>query len=165
MDTPQKPEFRTRRKGGQLPLKLRAGAKTDVRTQFAALCYRYENDKLRVCLITSRRSKRWIIPRGWPMHKQTPANAAATEAWEEAGLTGQPIDHCLGVYAYVKLLTKRMLPVIVMVYPLEVQQEHDSWPEMLQRKRKWLSPKKAAKRLAEPELRRIVSRFDPKKLR
>ncbi|MEY1554801.1 NUDIX hydrolase [Yoonia sp. R2331] len=148
-------------RNGQLPLKLRAGGKTDVRTQFAALCYRFEADKLKVCIVTSRRSKRWILPKGWPMHKETPADAAATEAWEEAGLTGRPIDRCLGVYAYVKTMSKSLAPVVVMVYPLEVHEEHDKWPERKQRKRKWLSPKKAAKRLAEPELRRIVAGFDP----
>lgn len=150
-----------KKSSGQLPLKLNQGRKTDVRTQFAALCYRYEGDKLKICLVTSRRSKRWILPRGWPMHKQTPADAAATEAWEEAGLTGRPIDRCLGVYAYIKIHTNDLWPVIVMVYPMEVLEEHDTWPEHLQRKRKWVSPKKAAKRVAEPELRRIIRRFDP----
>ncbi len=154
----------SRRKNGQLPLKLRAGGKTDVRTQFAALCYRVEAGKLQVCIVTSRRSKRWILPKGWPMHKETPADAAATEAWEEAGLTGRAIDRCLGVYAYVKTMSETLAPVVVMVYPLEVYEEHAKWPERKQRKRKWLSPKKAAKRLAEPELRRIVAQFDSKTL-
>lgn len=152
------------KKRGQLPLKLQAGGKTDVRTQFAALCYRYVDGKLKICIVTSRRSKRWILPKGWPMHKETPANAAATEAWEEAGLKGRAVDRCLGVYAYVKDLTKSLAPVIVMVYPLEVSEVADDWPERKQRKRKWLSPKKAAKRLAEPELRRIVAQFDPSTL-
>ena len=150
---------------GQLPLKLRPGRKTDVRTQFAALCYRTGQDgEIEVCLVTSRASRRWILPKGWPMHKETPADAAATEAWEEAGLTGVAIDHCLGVYAYVKTLSKTLAPVIVMVYPVAVAQEHEDWPERRERKRKWLSRKKAAKRLAEPELRRIVAHFDPSKL-
>jgi len=131
MASPSKPK----RKSTQLPLKLTAGKKTDVRTQFAALCYRGSGDDLEVCLITSRRTKRWILPKGWPMHKQTPADAAATEAWEEAGLTGRATDRCLGAYAYVKSLSTILTPVIV------------------------------AKRLAEPELRRIVRRFDPGELR
>lgn len=152
-------------KNGQLPLKLRTGGKTDVRTQFAALCYRYKNEKLKICIITSRKTKRWILPKGWPMHKMTPAQAAATEAWEEAGLKGRAIDRCLGVYAYVKPLTRGTAPVIVMVYPLAVDDIAKDWPEAHQRKRKWLSPKKAARRLAEPELRRIVGSFDPQKLK
>ena len=158
--TKQRPKTKT----GQLPLKLKTGKKTDVRTQFAALCYREGEEGLEICLIKSRRTKRWIIPKGWPMHKQTPADAAATEAWEEAGLSGNAIDRCLGVYAYVKTMSTSLMPVIVMVYPVEVTEEHDDWPERAERKRKWFKPKKAAKRLAEPELRRIVGRFDPARL-
>ena len=69
----------------QLPLRFRTGHKTDIRAQFAALCWRMKNDKVQICLITSRTRQRWIIPKGWPMHKQTPAAAAAAEAFEEAG--------------------------------------------------------------------------------
>ncbi len=148
----------------QLPLKLRGG-KTDVRGQFAALCYRLDSTgAVEVCLITSRRTNRWIVPKGWPMHKQTPAEAAATEAWEEAGLTGRPIDRCLGVYSYVKPLSRRTTPVVVMVYPLLVQQVASDWPERSERKRKWFPLAKAASKLAEPALRRLVEDFDPSKL-
>lgn len=148
------------RSRGQLPLKLR-GSKTDVRTQFAALCWRITKDEVEVCLITSRRSRRWIVPRGWPMHNQTPAEAAATEAWEEAGLTGRPINQCLGAYSYVKPLSKRTTPVVVMLYPLLVLQESSDWPERLQRRRKWFPLKKAASKLQEPALRHMVELFDP----
>ena len=148
-------------KRGQLPLKLRVGGKTDVRTQFAALCYRWHKGELQVCIVTSRRSRRWILPKGWPMHKQTPADAAATEAWEEAGVKGQAHDVCLGAYAGEKKLARGLAPVVVMVYPVAVTRVHDKWPERKERKRKWLSPKKASKRLTEPALRRIVAQFDP----
>lgn len=152
-------------KTGQLPIKLKVGSKTDVRTQFAALCFRETDKGVKICLVTSRRSKRWILPKGWPMHKQTPAEAAATEAWEEAGVKGIAIDRCLGVYAYVKPLRKRLAPIVVMVYPVLVQEVLDDWPEQSERRRKWLPPKKAARKLAEPELRRIVGRFDPEELK
>jgi len=99
------------------------------------------------------------------MHKMTPADAAATEAWEEAGVKGRAIDRCLGVYAYVKPLTRGTAPVIVMVYPVAVETIAKTWPEAHQRKRKWRSPKKAARKLSEPELRRIVATFDPNKLK
>ena len=98
------------------------------------------------------------------MHKETPAKAAAKEAWEEGGITGRAIDRCLGVYSYVKPLSDNPAPVVVMVYPVRAKETHDKWPEHKQRKRKWLSPKKAAKKLTEPELRRIVSTFDPNTL-
>jgi len=148
----------------QLPIRLRKGAKTEVRTQFAALCYRIRDGKVQVCLVTSRKTGRWILPKGWPMHKHTPAKAAATEAWEEAGLKGQAFDRCLGVFSAEKPLGPVTAPVVVMVYPVQVTRQHADWPERHQRKRKWLPQKKAAKRLTEPELRRIVATFDPRVL-
>ena len=145
----------------QLPLKLRPGNKTDVRAQLAALCWRIKDGKLQICLVTSRNSGRWILPKGWPMHKQTPAAAAATEAFEEAGVSGIVSDSCLGAYSYIKPLDARKTPVLTLVYPLHVQTEHDVWPEKRQRRRKWFGQKKAAKKLVEPELQQIVSTFQP----
>ena len=148
----------------QLPLKLRGGGKTDVRAQFAALCWRVKNDQVQICLITSRTRKRWIIPKGWPMHKQTPANTAATEAFEEAGVQGEAIDVCLGVYNYSKPFKLDNAPIITMVYPVHVTHVHSEWPEKHQRQRKWFSIKKAAKKLSEPALKQIVLNFKPKKV-
>ena len=149
----------------QLPLRLRRVGKTEPRSQFAALCYRVVHNEVQVCLITSRRTKRWILPKGWPMHKQTPAEAAATEAWEEAGLTGKAQDTCLGVYSYTKTRGKRTLPILVLVYPVHVQNVHSDWPEAHQRKRRWFTPAKAARKLDEPALRHIVAGFSPMLLR
>lgn len=148
----------------QLPLKLRTGGKTDVRAQFAALCWRVKNNKVQVCLVTSRARKRWIIPKGWPMHKQTPADAAATEAFEEAGVSGEAVDICLGVYSYAKPQKVGNAPIITMVYPLQVKHIHSKWPEKKERRRKWFSPRKAAKKLSEPELKQIVAAFNPKRI-
>lgn len=148
----------------QLPLKIRGGGKTDVRAQFAALCWRIKDGKLQICLVTSRTRKRWILPKGWPMHKQTPAAAAATEAWEEAGLTGRSPDTCLGAYSYLKPLGAGSAPVITMVYPLQVTRVHKKWPEKSQRRRKWFTQHKAAKRLDEPALQRIVATFQPQRI-
>ncbi|MBI1418979.1 MAG: NUDIX domain-containing protein [Limimaricola sp.] len=146
----------------QLPLRLRRGAKTTARTQFAALCFRVVADSAQICLVTSRGTGRWVLPKGWPMHKQTPAEAAATEAWEEAGLTGDAIDLCLGVYSYIKPRDRSRTPVIALVYPVHVTAVHTEWPEQHQRKRKWFPIDQAAARLAEPELRQIVATFDPR---
>ena len=152
----------SKRPAKQLPLKLRTGGKTDARAQFAALCWRIKNDNVQVCLITSRTSKRWIIPKGWPMHKQTPAQAAATEAYEEAGLKGEVVDLCLGVYSYTKPAKVANAPIITLVYPLQVTHVHSKWPEGHERRRKWFPQKKAAKKLDEPALRKIVASFDPR---
>ncbi|SFR32763.1 8-oxo-dGTP pyrophosphatase MutT, NUDIX family [Yoonia tamlensis] len=145
----------------QLPIKLRAGRKTDVRAQFAALCWRLRDGNVEICLVTTRNSGRWILPKGWPIHKQTPADSAAIEAYEEAGIRGDAIDRCLGAYSYVKPLKSGEAPIIVMVYPVRVRKELRKWPERGQRKRKWFSPKKAAKKLQEPALQQIVASFKP----
>jgi 8-oxo-dGTP pyrophosphatase MutT (NUDIX family) len=148
----------------QLPLKLRSGGKTDVRAQFAALCWRVKNDKVQICLTTSRTRKRWIIPKGWPMHKQTPANAAATEAYEEAGVSGEAFDVCIGVYTYNNPSKVDNAPIITMVYPIHVTHVHSKYPEKHQRRRKWFSVEKASRKLSEPALKQIVASFNPKKL-
>ncbi|MHA6263680.1 NUDIX hydrolase [Arenibacterium sp. CAU 1754] len=147
----------------QLPIRTRTSRKGDVRTQFAALCYRVKQGKLKILLVTSRGSGRWIVPKGWPMDKQTPAAAAAQEAWEEAGVVGKAQDRCLGLYSYLKTMEngKQQLPCVAMVYPVLVQSLAADFPEKDQRRRKWFSPRKAAARVAEPELARMLRDFDP----
>jgi 8-oxo-dGTP pyrophosphatase MutT (NUDIX family) len=150
----------------QLPITVRASHKSDVRTQFAALCYRISRDKPQILLVTSRKTGRWIIPKGWPMDGLTPAECAAKEAWEEAGVVGKVRDQCLGLYSYDKIIdTGGGLPCVAMIYPVKVKVLAQEYPEQAQRRRKWFSPKKAAARLAEPELARIVRDFNPKLLR
>lgn len=137
----------------------------DARTQMAALCYRYEDGKLRFLIITSRRRGRWIMPKGWPMKKLAPHETAAREAFEEAGVVGKPSKVSCGIYSYVKMGKKKGdpdLPCAALVYPVKVKRLAKKFPEAGQRKRKWVSRKKAVRLLAEPELARIVAKFDPK---
>lgn len=147
----------------QLPISTNTSDKRDVRTQFAALCYRVnKKGKHKILLVTSRRSGRWIIPKGWPMDGQTPAAAAVQEAWEEAGVRGTTTGQCLGLYSYQKRHRRAApLPIVVMVYPLAVTEMEDDFPEQGQRERKWFSPKKAAGKVQEPELARILQEFCP----
>ena len=146
----------------QSPLQLGDATKREARTQFAALCYRMRKSKHEILLVTSIDRKRWIIPKGWPMDGLTPGQAAAQEAWEEAGVRGRLHETCIGLYSYHKSLEKRQtLPIVVAVFPVEVKRLEDSFPEAKARRRKWFSPKKAAARVEEPELRQILREFDP----
>ncbi len=147
----------------QLPISLPKAQKGDVRSQFAALCYRIRGGKVQVLLITSRGGKRWIMPKGWPMNAKTPGDAALQEAWEEAGVTGRVTGGCLGVYSYAKDMgCGVVLPVVAMLYPVEVKSEAQAYPEAGQRRRKWVSRKKATKMVGEPELARLIRDFDPR---
>jgi 8-oxo-dGTP pyrophosphatase MutT (NUDIX family) len=152
----------------QLPINVVGSRKSDVRSQFAALCYRVKNGKIQVLIITSRGTKRWIVPKGWPMDGKTPGQCALQEAWEEAGTVGKAKDVCLGLFSYRKILDDGDddgLPCVAMVYPVKVKKLETKYPEAGQRKRKWVSRKKAAQLVSEPELARIIRDFDPKYLR
>ncbi len=108
-----------------------------------------------VVMITSRRRKRWIVPKGLLEPGMTPAESAANEALEEAGLTGTVRPGSLGHFSYRKWgRTYR-----VEVYVLDVKKMHDEWDEMHFRSRKVFSLSGAAKRVEEPELRRMIERM------
>ncbi len=130
--------------------------------QHAALCWRLRAGRVEVLLITARGSGRWLIPRGWPMPRRLPHETAAGEAWEEAGVRGTPSADCLGVYAYVKGRAPESLRICrVEVYPLAVAQVAEVFPEHRQRRRKWLTPRKAARKVADPGLAALIAGFDP----
>ena len=150
----------------QTPIRLAGSGKRDVRTQFGALPWRMVDGKLEILLITSRDTGRWIIPKGWPMDGATPAEAAATEAWEEAGVEGKLSHVVVGFYGYFKVMDNSDdLPIVVAVFPIRVKRLLPDWPERAERKRRWFPAKKAAGLVAEPELRQIIKSFDPSALR
>lgn len=149
----------------QLPISLHGGAKTNARTQFAALCWRVRRGKVQVLLITSRRRKRWIVPKGWPIDGKTPAACALTEAWEEAGVVGTASDTCIGVYSYIRLREEEeSLPCIAMLYPVRVTSLMNEFPEVKDRRRKWVARKKAARMVMHPELAKLILSFSPPEL-
>ena len=146
----------------QRPIRLLDAGKRDVRTQFGALCWRIKVDRVQVLLVTSRRSRRWIVPKGWPVDGATPVEAAGKEAREEAGVTGKAKSVCLGVFSYTKDLGEdERLPCVVAVFPVKVTKQHGKWPEQDQRRRKWMSLKEASKAVDEKELASILEHFDP----
>ncbi len=141
--------------------RLRPEPDREPRTQFAALPWRRREDgALEMLLITSRESRRWVIPKGWPMGELPPGDCAAQEAFEEAGVIGPTRRKTLGVYHYDKRLRSgRLQHVRVMVYAMEVREERDIWPEMAERDRRWTSPGEAAGLVDEPELRTLLGKF------
>ena len=142
---------------------LRAEPDREPREQFAALPWRRGADgQVEVLLITSRDTRRWVIPKGWPIKGLTGAKTAAQEAWEEAGLRGKAAAKKLGAYHYDKRLrTGRLQHVRVSVYALQVTEEAEEWPEKAQREKFWTTPSEAAPLVHEPELTALISRFAP----
>lgn len=129
----------------------------NVLSQYAALPYVVTCDGLLVCLITSRGTKRWIIPKGWPKDGYTPQAMAAREAKEEAGLTGRVSAEPMGSFDYRKRLHFfASVTCRVSVFPLLVEAQRHEWREKGERRLEWMLPKKAAKRVDEPELSQLI---------
>ena len=126
------------------------------RAQVAALPFRLVDGIGQVLLVTSRETRRWIIPKGWPMKGRKDHKAAAREAAEEAGVTGRIGKRPIGAYTYQKRLADRAEPCRVMVYALEVEREHSVWRERDQRQRRWYSWVEAAELVSEPRLALMI---------
>lgn len=141
--------------------RLRPEPDREPRTQYAALPWRRtDQGGLEILLVTSRETRRWVIPKGWPMKDKSPSDCAAQEAFEEAGVVGAPGRKSLGAYHYDKRLRSgRLQHVRVKVYPLEVSDQRDAWPEMTQRERRWTAPAEAAAAVDEPELKALLAKF------
>jgi len=133
------------------------------RAQFAALPWRRSPDgEIEVLLITSRETKRWVIPKGWPINGKTSAKSAAQEAFEEAGVRGKVAKGPVGAYAYDKRLKNgRLQHVRVAVFALQVESEAEAYPEHGQREKRWLPLAEAATLVAEPELMVVLATFKP----
>jgi len=136
------------RKAGRVPL------------QYGALCWRMTRKGPRILMVTSRRSQRWVCPKGWPIKGLTPAESAAREAWEEAGVKGEVSPVGIGFYRYDKWVDrKRDVTLSVQMFPLRVTELTKRFPERDHRKTRWMKPKKAAKRVEEAELAKIIRKF------
>jgi 8-oxo-dGTP pyrophosphatase MutT (NUDIX family) len=141
--------------------RLRPEPDREPRTQYAALPWRRREDgALEILLITSRETRRWVIPKGWPIKGKKPGPSAAQEAFEEAGVIGDPSRKPLGHYSYDKRLgSGRLQHVRVQVYALKVRELAATWPEQGQREHLWASPAEAASLVQEVDLRVLIAKF------
>ena len=136
------------------------GSRKLIGVQYAALPWRLRDGEVQILLVTSRRTRRWIIPKGWPMDGIKPTEAAAREAEEEAGVTGVIEKTAVGHYNYMKLLRDGgELPCRVEVFPLKVTDESPDWDEMDARERRWCSVAEATGAVRELQLKMVIRRF------
>jgi 8-oxo-dGTP pyrophosphatase MutT (NUDIX family) len=109
----------------------------------------------RVVVITSRKKKRWVIPKGVVERAMTPMASAAREAFEEAGILGAVRPGTIGSYDYEKWGSTCSVEVFVM----DVEQLLDTWPEAHLRERQLVSLEEATARMREPELKRMLAQL------
>jgi 8-oxo-dGTP pyrophosphatase MutT (NUDIX family) len=130
--------------------------------QYGALPYRLTKSSApEILLVTSRQTKRWIIPKGWPIKGLKPAKSAAREAYEEAGVRGSVKMKAIGIFSYEKRLDEDgiTIPCDVRVFPLLVKRQSKTWPESEQRVARWLEPAVALSLIKEKSLRSLISSF------
>jgi len=128
------------------------------RQQVAALCWR-RAPLLEILLVTSLRTKRWILPKGWSEAGLTLAEAAAREALEEAGVTGEVSSEAVGHYRYIKEKAGHALPIRVDIFSLRVTRQRRLWAEKGAREIVWLPAELAAARVEERGLRHLLLDF------
>ena len=119
-----------------------------------------EDGRVEVCLVTSRGGRRWIIPKGNPMHGLSACDVAAVEAREEAGMVGTVLDACLGEFT----LRGRNKKCKVSVYPLIVERQLLHWDEVHQRQWRRCDLKTARRLVSSPSLALILRSLNPKKV-
>ncbi|MES2033682.1 MAG: NUDIX domain-containing protein, partial [Pseudomonadota bacterium] len=116
--------------------------------------------RLEILLITSRETRRWVTPKGWPMKNRTDSEAAAREAYEEAGVEGEIATEPFGMFGYDKTLKSGdVRPVLAALYPLRVEVELSEWPERAQRARVWYTVQEAAAAVREEDLADLIRAF------
>ncbi len=133
-----------------------------MRQQVGALPIRWIGDELRVLLVTSRETQRWIIPKGWRMRGRSNAEAAAQEAFEEAGVRGRVGPKPIGRYVYAKRRPGGIEDCKITTYLLEVSEELEVFPEMAERGRAWFTLSEAEACADDEGLREILRGLEPR---
>jgi 8-oxo-dGTP pyrophosphatase MutT (NUDIX family) len=153
------PRLEVKRANGHR-LRVRGLIEQTSRQQYAALPYRISEVGIEVLLVTTLDTRRWIIPKGWPMKGRTPAVSAAREAFEEAGVRGAIAPAPVGSFTYDKIDRRGVSRRIeVEVFPLRVLREHRNWPERKKRATKWMMIDEAAASVEEVSLRALLKSF------
>ena len=117
--------------------------------------------RLKSSSLRTRQSRRWIVPKGWPIKRLTPSKSAAREAFEEAGVRGKIGARPIGNFRYKKAADENGAEADceVKVFPLLVKRQSAAWPESAQRVAQWVDPDKAISLIREPELKSLVAAF------
>ena len=119
--------------------------------QSAVIPFRGSGASLEIMVITSRRKRRWVVPKGVKEPDLSAQDSAAKEALEEAGIEGDVFPPSIGFYEYEKWGGT----CHVEVYAMEVTKVHEDWLESF-RDRQWVPVEEAVARLGEKDLKAIV---------
>ncbi len=123
--------------------------------QSSVIPYKLSKGTLEILMITSRKKKRWIFPKGIIDEGLMPNESAAKEALEEAGILGEISSELIGKYKYKKWGGKCK----VRVYGMKVTTILSRWVEEDFRERKWMNINEAVDLVKEKKLKKILQKF------
>lgn len=130
-----------------------------IERQAGVLAWLPGTDPVEFAVVTSRRTGRWVFPKGGIDPGMTPQEAAAQEAYEEAGLIGDIYHAPVGSYLIPKIRPPLIWAVEVELYPMRVTEIMESWLEQEERDRQFLPLDRAREMMAEPEMISVAERF------
>ncbi|HEY5793555.1 MAG TPA: NUDIX hydrolase [Bosea sp. (in: a-proteobacteria)] len=124
------------------------------RMQVGALPIRSAADGSKeILLVTTRTTRRWTIPKGWPIKGLKSHEAAGREAVEEAGVVGKCRKRAVGRYLYWKRREAHFELCNVRIFLIDVRDVLDDWPEKDERLRHWFTLRDASDLVEEPGLK------------
>jgi 8-oxo-dGTP pyrophosphatase MutT (NUDIX family) len=124
--------------------------------QSAVIPYMEENGNTKILLITTRKKKKWTIPKGIVEPHLSPEESALEEAYEEAGIEGELHNGVFDTFEY----NKWGGTCFVQVYMMKITQWHNNWPEQYSRIRKAFSPEKAIQMIGRKEIQPVLKKFE-----
>ena len=128
--------------------------------QYAALPWRHSGGTLQILLVTTRRTRRWILPKGWPVLGLLPHQCAALEAVEEAGIEGEAAVRPIGSFLHDKRRKSgQTVACTVLVFPLAATRQRRSWIEKFERETRWCTIEDALALVGNPGLCRLIRKF------
>lgn len=145
-----------------------AGMGRAIRVQYGVLPYTLtEVGSLQIVLVTTRQTRRWIIPKGWPIKGLKPPQSAAREAYEEAGVRGKVGAKSIGVFSCEKRMEESGVVTLceVQVFPMPVKRQLEAWPEAHQREAQWFEARNALAAVKIDGLRELIKSFLKKRVK
>lgn len=132
-------------------------ATAEVRAQVGALPVRFSSSgEPEILLVTTRTTRRWIVPKGWRSKRLKDHDAAAREAREEAGIVGRVRKKPIGQYEYWKRMQDHFVLCEVTLYRLDARRQLADWQEQSQRRSHWFKLEDAADIVDEPGLKALL---------
>jgi 8-oxo-dGTP pyrophosphatase MutT (NUDIX family) len=147
MPVATKSEYRQSFRAQRWPAELRS-ISTGERVHVAAVCYRIKGDEPEFLLVRTR-SGRWTFPKGGVDGDATNAEAAAREAFEEAGVKGRTEQDPFHWYFHSKRDRIRSRRAVVPVHAHLCEVNRLVPPKEGHRDPTWFNADKARRRLRE----------------